>query len=112
MSTINLDLSQKVDIPCRENETFFLTIGATDEDGNALAFPNSNYGTDDQHYFMTIYDSQKEPVMIFSSTRNATAERDVDIWMFSHTLSLDVRIEQQKKFMKDMENFDKKKKIK
>jgi hypothetical protein len=64
MSTINLDLSQKVDITCREGDDLFLLIGATDENGGPLAVtfdPNTFYDT---VYLFTIKDLKKEPIKI------------------------------------------------
>tara|TARA_R100000734_G_scaffold9235_1_gene7056 strand:+ start:2472 stop:3176 length:705 start_codon:yes stop_codon:yes gene_type:complete len=60
MSTINLDLSQKVDITCREGDDLFLVIGATDENGGPL-----EVSLDTVHLF-TIRDLKKEPIKIMS----------------------------------------------
>jgi hypothetical protein len=79
MSTIDLNLSRKVDITCRANDTLHFTIGATDEEGNALSF-NPN----DEYYFFTIYDSQKEPVMILSTTRLVHFESDIVIFNLTY----------------------------
>tara|TARA_R100000988_G_C3968148_1_gene150010 strand:- start:103 stop:813 length:711 start_codon:yes stop_codon:yes gene_type:complete len=81
MAIINLDLSRKVDINCRANDNFDLHIGATDEEGNALNI------AEDQHFYMTIYDSQKEPVMIFSSIRTVNQEKDAVIYNFSYSIT-------------------------
>jgi len=35
-SSVNLDLSKRIDITCRKGDTFFLTLNITDEDGTAI----------------------------------------------------------------------------
>ena len=83
MSTIDLNLSRKVDITCRANDSLKFSIGATDEEGNALDI------TTDQFHFFTIYDNQKEPVMILGSTRFVNFEKNVVINNFTRNLSDD-----------------------
>lgn len=37
MASVNLDISQKLDITCRKNDTFSLDLDIKDSDGNALS---------------------------------------------------------------------------
>jgi len=70
MATINLNLSQKVDIICREKDDFNLIIGATDENGNALS---GDFYNDDVVLFV-VRNSKNEPVKILSTNLKAHSD--------------------------------------
>jgi len=75
MSTINLDLSQKIDISCREGDDFSFDIGAEDENGNPLEnLLIKNDFTNDIVLFC-IRNLKKEPVKIF--TNDFRAQKDM-----------------------------------
>ena len=68
MSTINLDLSQKVDITCREGDDLFLLIGATNENGGPLEV------TLDTVHLFTIRNLKKEPIKIMSGEQRVHSD--------------------------------------
>lgn len=70
MSTINLDLSQKVDLICREGDDFFLNIGAQNENGSAIEIH------DDSILLFTIKDLKNIPIKLFATTRKASSNMD------------------------------------
>lgn len=68
MSTINLDLSQKVDVSCREGDDFDYFIGATNEDGGALDVSS------DTIFLFTIKDLKNEPIKIMSNEKRVHSD--------------------------------------
>lgn len=43
MASVNLDVSQRLDITCRKGDTFSLTLNITDPEGNAITLAGYNF---------------------------------------------------------------------
>lgn len=93
MSTINLDLSQKVDLTCRQGDDFIFNIGATNEDGSALDFTGSG-----AFILMTIKDIKNNPIQLFSTEIRAHSDMNDLVYGFNHSiLNLLTRFEYEKR---------------
>tara|TARA_R110001599_G_scaffold246888_2_gene446875 strand:+ start:43 stop:657 length:615 start_codon:yes stop_codon:yes gene_type:complete len=69
MSKINIDLSTKVDLECREGDDFVFELDLTSSNTNTVFELNESYG------YFTVYNSLKQPIFIVSGNGNISNTR-------------------------------------